>query len=184
MDQQKHRDQPARPWSVSVAIEDVPEQGRHVELHADAQTRQALAKLAGVLEVSDLTASFDLTRRGRDGLHVTGAIEATVRQTCVVTLEPLTNTVHESVDLLFEPPIDGGDGIHHPAAAAADEVDPPEPLFGGKVDLGAIATEFLLLGIDPYPRRADARFEAPHGEDAEGAHPFAALRSLKGGRGS
>lgn len=184
MDQQKHRDQPARPWSVAVAIEDVPEQGRHVELHADAQTRQALAQLAGVLEVSDFTAAFDLTRRGRDGLHVTGGIDATVRQTCVVTLEPLTNTVRESVDLLFEPPIDGDDVVHHPAASATDEVEPPEPLFGGKVDLGAIATEFLLLGIDPYPRRADARFEAPQGEDADGAHPFAALRSLKGGQGS
>ncbi len=31
----------------------------------------------------------------------------------------------------------------------------------GTVDLGAIATEFFLLGIDPYPRKEGAEFEAP-----------------------
>ncbi len=39
--------------------------------------------------------------------------------------------------------------------------EPPEPLVGGTVDLGAIATEFLILGIDPYPRKPGAEFDAP-----------------------
>ena len=33
------------------------------------------------------------------------------------------------------------------------------------VDLGAVATEFLLLGIDPYPRKPGAVFEAPPAGD-------------------
>ena len=56
--------------------------------------------------------------------------------------------------------------------------EPPEPLVDGKVDLGALATEFLILGIDPYPRKAGAQFAPPKVEDA-GEHPFAALESLK-----
>ena len=44
---------------------------------------------------------------------------------------------------------------------AAD--DPPEVLHDGAVDLGAVATEFLLLGIDPYPRKPGAVFDAPAG---------------------
>ncbi|MGZ3360151.1 MAG: YceD family protein, partial [Xanthobacteraceae bacterium] len=60
--------------------------------------------------------------------------------------------------------------------------DAPEPLVGGMIDLGAIATEFLILGLDPYPRKPDAVFEAPPGGD-EAAHPFAALAELKKGRG-
>ena len=32
----------------------------------------------------------------------------------------------------------------------------PETLHGGVVDLGAVATEFLILGIDPYPRKPGA----------------------------
>ena len=59
------------------------------------------------------------------------------------------------------------------------EVDPgsgeePEPLAGNSVDLGLLATEFLILGIDPYPRKPDAAFEAPASADPAG-HPFAAL---------
>jgi len=45
-------------------------------------------------------------------------------------------------------------------------------------DLGAVATEFLMLGIDPYPRKPWAEFAAPK-VDSDGAHPFAALAALK-----
>ena len=33
------------------------------------------------------------------------------------------------------------------------------------VDLGAIATEFLILGIDPYPRKAGAEFAPVKADD-------------------
>ncbi|HEY2758922.1 MAG TPA: DUF177 domain-containing protein, partial [Pseudolabrys sp.] len=56
--------------------------------------------------------------------------------------------------------------------------EPPEPLMNGKVDLGALAAEFLILGIDPYPRKAGVQFAPPKAEDG-GEHPFAALESLK-----
>ena len=48
------------------------------------------------------------------------------------------------------------------------------------VDLGAVATEFLLLGIDPYPRKPGAVFDAPPAGDPS-SHPFAALAALKKG---
>ena len=55
--------------------------------------------------------------------------------------------------------------------------DDPEPLIGGIVDLGALATEFLILGLDPYPRKPDAVFEPPQDRHA-GSGPFAALAKL------
>jgi hypothetical protein len=51
-------------------------------------------------------------------------------------------------------------------------------MVDGVVDLGAIATEFLILGIDPYPRKPGAVFEPPQSGDGE-ASPFAALAALK-----
>ncbi len=74
----------------------------------------------------------------------------------------------------------------HRAAAEADSEarrvnvgdDQPEPLIGGMLDLGAIATEFLILGIDPYPRKAGVEFAPPKVED-DAPHPFAALAALK-----
>src|SRR5271156_3377550 len=54
----------------------------------------------------------------------------------------------------------------------------PEPLIGGVVDLGALATEFLILGLDPYPRKPGAVFELPQDVKPEPG-PFAALAGLK-----
>jgi hypothetical protein len=51
-------------------------------------------------------------------------------------------------------------------------------LTGGMVDLGALATEFLILGIDPYPRKADAVFAGSSAGEGP-ANPFAALAALK-----
>jgi uncharacterized metal-binding protein YceD (DUF177 family) len=164
-----------RPWSVPVAIEDVPDTGRRIELAADPATREALARLARVAGLPRLSAGFDVSRHGRDGLRVVGSVSATVDQACVVTLEPIQSEVEEAVDLLFTPPqvrLEGEDPL------AVDAAEPPEPLQGGVVDLGAVATEFLLLGIDPYPRKPNAVFDAPAASDATES-PFAALAALK-----
>jgi hypothetical protein len=161
-------------WSVPVRLDDVPESGLRRDLAADAAIRPALARAAGVDELPRLEASFDVTRSGRDGLRVTGSVSATVRQTCVVTLEPVENKVEEAVDLTFQPADEGAGAA--PEEGAAQE--PPEPLLNGTVDLAAIATEFFILGVDPYPRKAGAVFNAPKiGEPAD--HPFAALAALK-----
>ena len=89
-----------------------------------------------------------------------------------VTLEPLTNAVDEEVDVVFLPAAPG------PLAEGETDEDAPEPLVGGRVDLGVIATEFLMLGIDPYPRKEGASFDAPVAHD-DTPHPFAALAALK-----
>ena len=69
-----------------------------------------------------------------------------------------------------------------------DETEPrdvkwndPEPLIGGVVDLGALAIEFLILGLDPYPRKPGAVFEPPQDHKPE-AGPFAALAKLAKGQ--
>jgi hypothetical protein len=164
------------PWSVPVAVDDIPDTGLHIEAEAPADVRAQLVKLANLRDLPHLAAVFDLTRRG-GGVHVAGQVRARVGQTCVVTLEPLENDLAEPIDVLFAPPLDAAakdDGANH---KAGDE-EPPEPLIEGLVDLGAIATEFLLLGIDPYPRKAGAEFAAVKTAD-DSARPFAALEALK-----
>lgn len=170
------------PWSAPVALHDVPETGRHVDLAADANTRAALAAAMGLRELPRLEASFDVSRHGRDGLHVVGRVSATVGQTCVVTLDPIDNAIEEAIDLTFvtAPPPAGSDHDGSRSRVAAD--DAPEPLVGGVVDLGVIATEFLTLGIEPYPRKPGAEFTAPAAAD-DTAKPFAALAALKKDRG-
>ena len=172
------------PWSVPVVVAEVPEIGRHVDLAPDEATRQAVARVADVIALPRLEASFDLTRHGAGGLRVDGRVSATAVQNCVVTLEPVQSEIDEPVNLVFRPEpgeqpdsqdgaASGGEGFH-----GLDDEEPPETLVSGVVDLGMLATEFLLLGIDPYPRKEGAVFDAPPAGDPA-SHPFAALAALK-----
>jgi len=166
----------AAPWHIPVAAEDVPETGQHFDLVAEPSVRAAIAKVAGLRDLPRFEANFDVTRRG-GGLHVVGAISATVGQNCVVTLEPLANEVEETIDLIFEPPQRLAESAENEGQQHGVKWDDPEPLVGGVIDLGALATEFLILGLDPYPRKPGAVFEPP--QDAKGDQgPFAALADL------
>ena len=166
------------PWSVPVVAAEVPETGRHVELVPDDATRQAIAKVAEVVALPRLKAAFDLTRHGAEGLRVEGRVLASVVQNCVVTLEPIESQIDEAVDLVFRPEADEQPGASVEDAYPLDTKEPPETLVGGTVDLGTLAIEFLILGIDPYPRKQDAVFDAPPAGDPA-SHPFAALAALK-----
>ncbi len=168
------------PWHVPVALDDVPEDGQHFDLDADADTRAAVARVAGLCDLPRLQASFDVSRHGRGGLHVIGHVSATAGQTCVVTLEPLANEVGEEIDLVFEPPPVVPPELEAEALERKAD-DDTELLLDGKVDLGALATEFLILGLDPYPRKPGAIFQPP-ADNSGDEGPFAALGVLKKGR--
>ena len=165
-------------WSAPVTVAAVPETGRRLDLVADNTARAAIAKAAGLAALPRLEAGFDLTRQGADGLHAVGRVSATVVQNCVVTLEPIESEIDEAVDLVFLPDVAPPAEAVDLEALQADE--PPEAIRDGVIDLGAVATEFLLLGLDPYPRKPGAVFEAPPAGDPV-SHPFAALAALKKG---
>jgi hypothetical protein len=177
------------PWHVPLAVDDVAEAGRHIDLVADQDVRAAVARVASLRELPRLEATFDVTRSGAAGLHVVGHVSATVGQTCVVTLEPLVNEIDEDIDLLFAPlpPVertaDDDDDEEDDSRKPERNWKDPEPLIDGGVDLGALATEFLLLGLDPYPRKPGAVFEPPK-DLKHDPGPFAALAKLaKDGNG-
>ena len=161
---------------MPVAVADVPETGFRVALAADERTRDSVAKLADLRALPRFEATFELARHGLGGLHLLGALSATVGQTCVLTLDPIENEVEENIDLVFAP---APTSIAESSGSVEEvPIDGPEPLTGGAIDLGAIATEFLILALDPYPRKPGAVFEPPDVPD-DSDHPFAALAVLK-----
>jgi hypothetical protein len=169
-------DQP--PWSHRIALADVPEEGLHVALEADSEVRATLARTANLRELSRLEASFDLRRKAADILHIEGEVVADICQNCVVTLDPVDKNLNEPVDITFAPNAAAtlGDKAGEASFGMTDG-DTPEPLVGGLVDLGVIATEYFLLGIDPYPRKEGAVFEDAAPKD-QSENPFAALAEL------
>jgi hypothetical protein len=167
---------------MPVVQAEVPEAGLRVDLVADERVRADIAQLAGLVALPRFGAGFDVMRHGRGGLHVTGRISATVGQICGITLEPIENEVDEPVDVVFVPSASRPAGEREGNEAEIPVADAPEELVDGIVDLAALATEFLILGIDPYPRKPGSVFQASSlGEDP--AQPFAALAALKNSRG-
>ena len=113
-------------------------------------------------------------------------MSARVRQICVVSLDEFVSDVAEPVDVRFAPEAE----VEELAAARAarpggddeDLEDLPDPIVNGRVDLGSLAAELLVLGLDPYPRKPGVAFPDPVPDAAEelDASPFAALKALKG----
>lgn len=170
------------PWISRATVAQIPETGLHRDIEADESVRMALAKIAGLRDIVYARASFDLTPRRDDRVHVQGRVAARVGQTCVVSLDPIENDIVEDIDLIFVPegrirefamPVNDDDGI------SGEIPDPPEPIINGVIDLGRLATDVLFLGIDPYPRKSGAVFAAPASATDPEDRPFAALKDLK-----
>jgi hypothetical protein len=181
MTDREHRGR-SSPWSVPVAVAQIPDTGLLREFAANPGECRAIADLGGLREVLSARASLDLTLMREGRVHVTGRVRARVGQTCVVTLDPIENDIDEAIDLIFAPPEqipDLADLVEDAAESDVEIPDPPEPIVGGTIDLGRLSTDALFLGIDPYPRKPDAIFEPPAVADDPEDHPFAALKALK-----
>lgn len=170
------------PWRVPLIVAQIPEVGVHRDIEADGPTRAAMAEVGGLREILSAGASLDVMPRGGGRFHVAGHVRARVGQTCVVTLDPIESDIDEPIDLMFAPPeqIPQLSDLVDDAAESDEEIpDPPEPIVNGVIDLGRLATDALLLAIDPYPRKPGAVFEPLVVADDPEDHPFAALKALK-----
>lgn len=139
----------------------------------------ALARLLGAQAVRKVRFAGRLAPLEPGGWALDATLGATVVQTCVVTLEPVTTRVDQPVRRRFLPA---------PAARAAelvvdpDDDDEVEPL-GARIDLGLVAVEALALALPAYPRKEGAVLAAAAvgttDADDEEPKPFAALAELR-----
>ena len=104
-----------------------------------------------------------------------------------MTLEEFDASIAEPIEVRFAPQIETPPALHlrrnsrsagrdddaeaRHIGGALDE-DAPDPLIGGAIDLGAIASEFLTLSLDPYPRKPGAIFTEPTPDEGD-AHRLA-----------
>ncbi|MBV8473090.1 MAG: DUF177 domain-containing protein [Hyphomicrobiales bacterium] len=170
------------PFSRPVRVEPLPKDGLSHTIEADAAERAALATLNGLPAIAKLAATFTLRKAGRDGVRVVGEVHADLTQTCVVSLEPFEVIVDEPVDVRFAPPREAEEARRKASADESettrfDDEDPPDPIVDGKIDLGALAAEFMALALDPYPRKPGSVFEQPE-EGGQNNSPFGPLADL------
>lgn len=154
-------------------------------LEASAEERLAVARRLGILGVDRLAAALTVKSLGAGQFRVEGPWEAEVRQACVVTLEPVADSISGRLEAAFEAP----DRAPNHATDRAGEVvvdpeaaDPAEPLSEAGIDLGELVVQELAVALNPYPRAPGAEVPAAYrpAEVDEDTGPFAALRALKG----
>lgn len=184
--------QPNPEFSRLVSAEAVRRNDGLIEtIEATEVERQALARRLELEAIGSLTATIRLRpARGGQMVRVSGRLEADVVQTCVVSLESVPAHVSEEFEALFAPPSmieEEGDEID--IDPTLEDEDVPEPMVNNRIDIGELTTQYLSLGLDPYPRAPDAAFEEideamdEEEDPAEPAkpNPFAVLERLKRG---
>jgi uncharacterized metal-binding protein YceD (DUF177 family) len=152
------------------------------DIAPESREAEAIARLMGARSVRKLRFAGTLSPETPGGWRLEGQLGATVVQTCVVTLDPVTTRVDVPVRRSFRP-VRGAQAAD--LVLSPEEDDEIEPL-GRRIDLGLVAIETLALALPAYPRQEGAELEhttsaAPGSAplDATGPRPFAALESLK-----
>ncbi len=184
---------PASPsFSRKVRVEDVPPSGVVQRFAASAGECASVARALELPAVHEINVEAQLARRGREGLSVKGVVKARVNQICVVSLEPFEALIEEPFSVDFAPEAEALAAHERAweeikaspdkARTLAEQPDPPDPIIDGKVDLGALALEYLVIGLDPHPRKPGVSFDANGAGDvqaeAEKASPFARLQGI------
>jgi hypothetical protein len=166
------------PFSHKLVILSVPRNGQNVVLKASREACAAVAAALDLPAVRQLEARFLVTPARSGVISVTGTVQADIDQLCVVSLEAFPSTINEKIDLRYM----AEDKIAAPQKAEVErslaDIDPPEPLIGGIIDLGALSVEYLALALDPFARKPGVEMPRQATRDLAES-PFAALSVLK-----
>jgi uncharacterized metal-binding protein YceD (DUF177 family) len=145
-------------------------------LAADETDRARIAKALDLEALNKLEAQVSIIAHPGGG-DVRGRLEARVVQICGVSLEPFETPIVADFDVPFvtAAPTEAADPEDHELGLA--DLDAPDVVDTGVIDLGAYVVEHLALELDPFPRKPGVEFETPQAEREPS--PFAVLAQLK-----
>ena len=165
-----------------LRIPDLPTKRPTVfDVTPDAALRQVMAAEMGLLALKKCRLTGEITADGRHDWVLKAKLGATVVQPCVITLDPVTTRIDETVTrhYLAEMPDFGAGEVEMPD----DDTIEPLPV---ELDLQELLKEALALALPLYPRAEGASLGqmsvtepgmTPITDDE--AKPFAALGALK-----
>lgn len=142
------------------------------ELSMNEADRAALAEAWGIPGIASLSGEALAARRA-GVIEAEGTVRAVLTRSCVATLEEMTEEVEEAFLVTYtERPREPKEG------EAEADLDAPEPIEGGVLDLGQVMLEQVVLTMHPHPRKPDADAIADPGAGAR-ISPFDVLASLR-----
>ena len=164
------------------AVLDIPDSGISTTRHATPEALETIARALELVACSSLTSTYTIMPTGDGHYRLSGRLQASLQQACVVTLEPVQEEIDETFEVAFWPEAD----IPEPASGEIELEDEPEiePIVSGQIEAGRVVFECLAGAINPFPRKADATLErvaaSPRGRaDDKAENPFAVLAKIK-----
>ena len=155
-----------------IEVETLPVKGPYRgTLAMTAADLTALATRFGFTAVASLDVGLEIARVGPDAWDVKGRLQAEIVQPCIVTGDPVPETVDFAIEERYVRAADEDDEI-------VVGLEDSEPLVDGCIEVGEMVAQSLALAANAWPRTADAPDEFKAG-NVEEAHPFASLGSLK-----
>jgi len=171
------------PYTHPIRVADLPaHKPTGFLLTPDAGARKRIARELSVSALHKLRFEGRIAPAGKSGWRLDGRLGATVVQSCVVTLDPLTTRIDVPLTRRYVPesarPLTGSE-------AEMDGDDNIEPL-NEIIDLGQTMVEALALALPDYPRTrgvvfSEAAFTTPGRKTTieEESKPFAPLAILR-----
>jgi len=183
-------------WSYIISVEDVRSDPKTFTFKPSERERIDVARRLGLISIESAEASVTLQRASGGVIHAMGIIRADVTQNCVVTMAPLPVHIEDEFEGWFgakdqtvsfaKARNEREAKLSHAEIEILEESVDPEPIVGGKIDIGELATQYLSLALDPYPHAEGVthEFNPPEGkQDGDGAKhrksPFEALKDWK-----
>ena len=163
-----------------LTVADLPLSRQHYRLVADADNLSFLTRVLQVPEVKSFAADFYIKPDHNTSiLAVSGHIKTDLILQSVISLENFSKLY----DFDFETAFDTKATLQQQKEEGDDwDVDTPEIVVDGKIELVNVAIEQIALRLDDYPRREGEEFSfTPDFDTSEKAtnNPFAVLAKLK-----
>ena len=168
--------------SRPVIVDELPSRGRKIDLRPTSEELSAIATRLGLVSISQCEGTVSIRPEMGREIVADGEITASFVQTCVITGEPVAQSMTFPLSRRYSEDTSAFDD-HDDDDIITDPMDDgPDPIENGIIDVGEAVVEELTLQIPAYPRAPGAEF-SDIVDDTDGdndkPNPFAKLAALK-----
>lgn len=169
-------------FSRIVAVERINNISAEYNIEANQKEREELSSRFSLVSMKHLKAHFVISRAEESsGYLIKGKVFSEIIQSCSVTLVDVPATLEVTVEVIAckQRAIESGTEAHL-LDLEEDDVECIDE--NGCVDIGEIASQYLSLDLDPYPRAAGLPIlegkDEPN-DKPDVINPFLVLQKLK-----
>lgn len=142
-------------FTKKIPVDKVSDAQLTYKLTASAEACKKIAQRLGILDIDKFEAEVSIYKKpDLKAIFVEGKVKGSVKQACILTGAPVAEEIEDSFESYFV--------ANEEKLEKLEEIDPAflyedvEILQADHIDLAELATQYLSLFLDPYPKRAGA----------------------------